>query len=126
MEKYIHVTKENREFLKRAFKVSAPTVARALTFNERGGMTEKAARIRSLAQQRGGILMVATPWMETFHDADNYMRQYCPNGVLIELDKNTGRGELLRDGRVLKRYEHVMVDQIPAIQAEAEKLHKTS
>lgn len=122
MEKYIDVTKENRAFLARAFKVSAPTVARALRFEERGGMTERARKIRHLAQQRGGVLMVASPWMETIHDADNFMRQYFPNGVMLEGDKNTGRVEIIKDGRVVKSYEKVMIDELPAIQAEAQKM----
>lgn len=122
MEKYIAVTKENRRFLAKAFKTSLPTVARALTFAERGGMTEKAAKIRNLAQQRGGVLMIAGPWMETMHDADGCMRQYFPNGVMLECDKNTGRVDIIKDGRSVKHYNNVMIDQLPAIQAEAQSL----
>lgn len=122
MEKYIAVTKENREFLAKAFRVSKPTVARALTFAERGGMTEKAEKIRSLARQRGGVLMVATPWMETMHDADGYMRQYFPNDVMLECNMNTGRVDIIKDGRSVKHYNNVMIDQLPAIQAEAQNL----
>ena len=75
MEKYIAVTKENREFLIKAFRTTKMTVWRALTFAERGGESPLARKIRKLAQDRGGVLMIVSPAMETMHDADNFMRQ---------------------------------------------------
>lgn len=56
MEKYIAVTKENREFLIKAFRTTKMTVWRALTFAERGGESPLARKIRKLAQDRGGVL----------------------------------------------------------------------
>lgn len=122
MEKYIAVTKENREFLIKAFKTTKMAVWRALTFAERGGDSPRARKIRKLAQERGGVLMVASPAMETMHDADNFMRQYFPNGVMLECDKNTGRVDIIKDGDVVKGYDNVMLDQLPAIQAEAQAM----
>ena len=84
MEKYIAVTKENREFLIKTFRTTKMAVWRALTFVERGGDSPRARKIRHLAQQRGGILMIASPAIETMHDADGYMRQYFPNGMRQE------------------------------------------
>lgn len=44
-----------------------------------------AKKIRSLALQRGGIVMVEAPEMDTLHDADGYMRQYLGE-ILVGLD----------------------------------------
>lgn len=122
MEKYIAVTKENREFLIKTFETTKTAVWRALTFAERGGDSPRARKIRHLAQERGGILMIASPAMETMHDADNFMRQYFPNGVMVECDKNTGRVDIIKDGESVKIYKDVMLNQLSAIQAEAQKL----
>lgn len=122
MEKYIAVTKENREFLIKAFNTTKMAVWRALTFAERGGDSPRARKIRNLAQQRGGILMIASPAMETMHDADDYMRQYFPNGVMLECDKTTGHVDIIKDGEAVKGYDNVMIDQLSAIQAEAQNL----
>lgn len=124
MGHYIAVTRENRAFLRKTFKVSQPTIWRALNFADAGKETcnPTAVKIRSLALQRGGILMASSPWLETMHDADNCMRQYLPNGVMIEFDKNTGGAEIIKDGLTVKKYERVLISQIPAIQAEAQAL----
>ena len=122
MEKYIAVTKENREFLIKAFRTTKMAVWRALTFAERGGDSPRARKIRNLAQQRGGILMIASPSIETIHDSDNFMRQYFPSGVMMECDKSTGRVDIIKDGSSVKHYNNVKVTQIRAIQAEAEKI----
>ena len=122
MEKYIAVTKENREFLIKTFRTTKMAVWRALTFVERGGDSPRARNIRHLAQQRGGIFMIASPAIETMHDADGYMRQYFPIGVMLECDKNTGRVDIIIDGKSVKNYQHVMLDQFPAIQAEAQSM----
>lgn len=56
------------------------------------------------------------------HDADGYMRQYFPNGVMLECDKNTGRVDIIKDGKSVKNYKNVMLDQFSAIQAEAQAM----
>jgi hypothetical protein len=122
MEKYVAVTKETRDFLAKAFKTTKKSVWRALYYADRGGDSPTARKIRKVAQERGGILMVATPYMETIHDADGYMRQYFPNGVLVECNKSTGRVELIKDGKVVAGYDKVTINQLHAIQAEAQIL----
>ena len=82
----------------------------------------QSAKIRKLAMDRGGIVMVVIPEIETFHDYDNVMRQYCPNGALIELDRNDGSGQVIFKGETVKTYEHVMVADINQIQAFASAL----
>lgn len=66
--------------------------------------------------------MIASPAMETMHDADNFMRQYFPNGVMLECDKNTGCVDIIKDGKSVKNYKNVMLDQLSAIQAEAQSM----
>lgn len=66
--------------------------------------------------------MIASPAIETMHDADGYMRQYFPNGVMLECNKKTGRVDIIKDGKSVKNYKNVMLNQFPAIQAEAQNL----
>ena len=73
MKKQVTVTKENREFLEKAFKVSSVMIWKALTFESD---TDLARKIRKLAIERGGIEMCFCPVLETMHDSDGYMRQY--------------------------------------------------
>lgn len=122
MEKYIAVTKENREFLMKTFKTTKMAVWRALTFADRGGDSPRARKIRKLAQQRGGILMIASPAIETMHDADGYMRQYFPNGVMMECDKNTGHVDIIKDGEAVAGFDNVLINQLYQIQAKAQAM----
>ena len=41
---------------------------------------------------------------------------------MLECDKNTGRVDIIKDGKSVKNYQHVMLDQFPAIQAEAQSM----
>lgn len=122
MKKYIHITKADREFIANAFKVSDKSVLNAIRFDEKRGGSDLAKRIRKLAFERGGILMAVIPMIETFHDHDNVTRQYCPNGALIELDRNDGRGYVIFNGEIVKTYENVMVSEINGIQEFAAAL----
>ncbi len=116
---YIHITKEVREKLKKQFRVSGTTLWKALFFESE---SDKAKRIRKAAQENYGILMNDLPCMETFHDHDNVMRQYFPNDVLVELDKNTSLGYVYLRGKKVMTYKKVMVSDIPNIQRYAEAL----
>lgn len=100
MKKYIHITKEDREFIAKAFKVSDRSVLNAIRFDEKRGDSDNARRIRKMALERGGILMAVIPMIETFHDHDFVTRQYCPNGALIELDRNDGMGYVIFKGEL--------------------------
>ncbi len=88
MEKYITATAETRSKIEKTFKVGPQTVWRALRYKGKGTDTEK--RIRKMALECGGITMVVAPEEETMHDADGYMRQYFPNGAMLEIDKTSG------------------------------------
>lgn len=123
MRKFIHIKKADREFIMAAFGVTGKTVQNALRFDEARGNTDLAKRIRKLAMDRGGIVMVESPEVETLHDSDGYMRQYFPNGVLVEFSKMADAGcDVLRRGEVVRHYDRVMLSDIPAIQKYAEGL----
>lgn len=116
MKKYIHITKGDREIIAKTFKVSDRTVLNAIRFDEKRGDSDKAKRIRKMAFERGGILMAVIPMIETFHDHDKVTRQYCPNGALIELDRNDGMGYVIFNGETVKTYENVQMTDIDGIQ----------
>lgn len=59
------------------------------------------------------------PAIETIHDADNFMRQYFPNDVMIEANKNNGHFDLLKCGEIVKSWDNVYVSEIEKIQQEA-------
>ena len=87
VKKQIDVTKQVRDNIKKIFRSSTVSVWRALTFNDD---SDTSKRIRQYALQNGGVVMVISPETETIHDADGYMRQYFPNGAMLEVDKNKG------------------------------------
>jgi len=117
MKKVISVTREQKAFLRKAFKVSGQMVYLALTFDEKRGNTPLAERIRSLALQRGGFTLLTLPESEVVHDADGWMRQHFRNGWMWECDKRTGRLEL-RDasGRVVETHEDATMRDLEALQ----------
>ena len=92
MKRYIHIQKADRDFIVKSLKVTERTVFNALSFDEVRGHTELACRIRKLAMDRGGIVMYVSSEMETLFDADGYMRQYFPNGALLEISKSGDGG----------------------------------
>ena len=121
-KRYIHIMKEDREFIMKSLGVTERTVLNAIRFDEKRGHTDLAKRIRKLAMSRGGIVMVVNPEIETLFDADNYMRQYFPNGALIELDKKAGTGDVLFKGERAGHYENLSLRDIEEIQAFASAL----
>lgn len=120
IRKQIEVTKEVREEIKAAFKCSNMAVWRALSF---ALDTPLSLRIRKFAHQKGGVLLLLTPAMETIHDKDGFMRQYFENGAVLEADKNTGTVQVFdKDGKVRHEVKHCMVEQLSDIQTIAAKL----
>lgn len=116
MKRYIHITKENREFLMKAFGVSRKTVQNAVMYDGERGESDLAKRIRKLALKRGGIIMVTAPEMETMHDSDDYMRQYFPNGAMLELNKKDASCDVFFKGDNVRHYDRVEIPDIYAIQ----------
>lgn len=116
MKKYIHIKREDREFIAKAFGITERSVFNAIRFDDRRGETELARKIRKLAMERGGIVMVEIPEIETLHDADGYMRQYLPNDVLLEFSREDGGCDVFHKGMKVRHYENVLVRDIPEIQ----------
>lgn len=58
MKKYIHVKKEDREFLAKVFGITPRMVFNAVHFESD---SELARKVRKLAMDRGGIVMVEAP-----------------------------------------------------------------
>ena len=124
MEKFITATKETREQITKAFRgISRQTIWRALHFEDMNKGTDTERRIRKMALNRGGIVMVVRPEMETMHDADGYMRQYFPNGAMLEACKETGQVTVFdRSGNVAMRAEQVLITKLLEIQRFAKSL----
>ena len=119
MQKFIHVNKETREFIAKAFNISGRMVNYALRFEK---STDLAQRIQVLAMKRGGIVMYEVPELETIHDSDGYMRQYLPNGAMLEINKSTGEVDVLFRGEKVYNYHMVLVSDIANIQNIAARL----
>lgn len=122
MKKYIHIKREDREFIAKAFGITERSVFNAIRFDDRRGETELARKVRKLAMERGGIVMVEIPEIETLHDADGYMRQYLPNDVLLEFSREDGGCDVFHKGMKVRHYENVLVKDIPEIQNRASTL----
>lgn len=123
MEKFITATKETREQIIKAFRgISRQTLWRALHFEDMTKGTDTERRIRKMALNRGGVVMVVSPEMETMHDADGYMRQYFPNGAMIEADKSTGTIALIFKGAQVAEYENPQISDLFDIQEHAKSL----
>lgn len=119
MKKYIHIRKEDREFIMKALGITERTVFNAIRFDGKRGDTELARKIRRLAMDRGGIVMVVVPEIECLFDADGYMRQYLPNDTLLEFCFEDGGCDVFHKGEKVLRYENVSVNIIKDIQRSA-------
>lgn len=116
MKKYIHITKEDRMFIMKALGVTERTVFNAIRFDSKRGDTELARKIRKLAMERGGIVMVEIPEIECLFDADSYMRQYLPNNTILEFSFENGGCDVFHKGEKVRHYENVVVSNIKNIQ----------
>ncbi|WP_314125944.1 hypothetical protein [Segatella maculosa] len=119
MKRYIHIKKEDREFIMKAFKITEKSLLNAISFDETRGNSDTAKRVRRLAMERGGIIMREVPELETLFDADGYIRQYLPGDVLIELSKTDSSCVVFKKGVRVNSYKDVMLSDIPGIQAYA-------
>lgn len=123
MKKYIHVKKEDREFLAKVFGITPRMVFNAVHFESD---SELARKVRKLAMDRGGIVMVEAPEAETLFDADGYMRQYLPGGVLLEFKYSDNSCTVFVRGEERRRFDDVHVSDIPYIQEFAGNFYKAA
>lgn len=120
MKKFIHVSRTDKDFIRRVFDISDRTVDNALRFDERRGGSATAKRVRRLALERGGVMMMLGTELETIHDKDGMMYQYLPNGASIVFHKDeSAMAEVLHKGEPVRTYRGVKLSDIPYIQAYA-------
>lgn len=119
MKKQIAVTRETRLFMMKLFGVTERMLTYALTYKKDSDL---ARRIRKCAIERGGVVLVTLPEIETFHDYDGTMRQYLPNGAYLEFLRSDGSGHVFMHGEEVAKYENVTVQDIYKIQDYALRL----
>ena len=116
MKKRIDTTRELRQKAMKLFNVTEQTVFNAIGFDSRRGDTDRAKRIRSYILQNGGTVMVELPEVETIHDSEGMMRQYFPNGAMIEVDKNTGNLTAYYKGERVMQLSNLSVRELTQTQ----------
>lgn len=121
MKKYIHIQKEDREFIAKAFKVSKRTVYNAIHFEDINEGNDLAKKIRTLALERRGIVMIEAPEWEVLHDADGYIRYYLGD-ILLEFSKTEPWCDVFKYGEKVRHYDNVMTSDIQGIQDWASTL----
>jgi AAA+ ATPase superfamily predicted ATPase len=121
MKKYIHIQKEDRKFLAEAFEVTERTIFNATHFEDMNEGTDLMKKIRSLALQRGGIVMVKAPEWEVLHDSDGYIRYYLGD-ILLEFSKKEPVCDVFKHGEKMRHYDNVMTSDIQSIQDWAARL----
>ncbi len=103
--------------MRKAFGVTEQMVSWALNYNPQKGQSDLAKKIRSLALQRGGFVMVCAPASEVVHDAEDMMRQYFDSGWMWEANKNTGLLEVKNpQGETVISIEHAGIEDIEDVQ----------
>ena len=123
MKKYIHLKKVDRDFIAKVFGITPRMVFNAVHFESD---SELARKVRKLAMDRGGIVMVEAPEAETLFDADGYMRQYLPGGVLLEFKYSDNSCTVFVKGEERRRFDDVHVSDIPYIQEFAGNFYKAA
>lgn len=116
VRRQIEVSQKTRQELVKLFNTSSVSIWRALSFRDNSQTSKK---IRKVAQEKGGVIIMLLPAIETIHDADNFMRQYFPNDVMIEANKNNSHVDLLKCGEIVKSWDNVYVSDLEKIQQEA-------
>lgn len=120
MKRQITVTKATRKQLEKLFKVTERTIFNALDLSKPGNDLHK--RIRKAAMNCGGVVTVVSTDLETFHDADGTMRQYLPNGAVLEFYRTDGTGHIFFRGKEVASFENVTIPMIYEIQERAAAL----
>lgn len=120
----IKVSNENKAKLATMFKCTERTVYKALCYE---CQTLRARKIQYVAlKEMGGWIEAAVPESEIMYDTvdggERLMRQYFPNGAVLEVSMATGIGVVRFKGYLRRRYEEVLVSDIPAIQDYARNL----
>lgn len=116
MKRRIDVSRELRQKAVKLFDVTEQTVFSAMSFDEKRGYSDKAKRIRSYLLQNGAMVLLELPEVETIHDAEGYMRQYFPNGAMLEVEKKTGDLHGYYKGQQVVSFKDIKVRQLEDVQ----------
>lgn len=119
MNKYISIDKATMAKLMKVFDAGERCIKNALTYRQNN---ELARKIRMAAKQNGGCTYCVGAEAECFFDSDGCMHKVFPNGAEIYLDKQTGEGKIYHKGRVVHRYETVLVSMIAEMEQVASAL----
>lgn len=121
--KIIEVSSETRQKLMSAFGVTGKTVSNALRYDQHRGHTSLASRIRVMALELGGRMMVTSPVMDTIHTSNHEMLQEFANGAEIRVDMRTGTAVLRDSHGVVRAQQHdITIPELYAMQERASHL----
>ena len=115
MKKYIHIKKADREFIAKTLKITKRTVFNGTHFNDMSDGNDLAKKVRKMALERGGIVMVEAPEWEVLHDADDYMR-YDLGDILLEFSKKEPVCDVYKKGEKIRHFDNLMTSDIQGIQ----------
>lgn len=123
MKRQIAASKDVRLKLMKLFGVTERTVFNALSLESADNVLHK--KVRKAALEMGGVEMVTFPAseLETFHDTGEGMRQYLPNGAVLEFNFSDGACDVWFKGVKRERVERVAVQDIRGIQERASSLN---
>lgn len=120
MKKQIAVSKADRQFLMKLFKVTERTVFNALALDKPDNDLRK--RIREVAMNRGGVVMTTIPAGEAIYFYDGTMRMDFDNGAILEFYRNDGTGHVYFKGKEVASYDNVPLQMIFEIKEQAAAL----
>lgn len=111
--------------LAKVFKVSLPTVRKALRGETGSGLAKV---LRAAALERGGVALqskssraTATPETE-FRTSEKQMIQTFGERVRIVIDLKTGEANLYADGELQSTYHNLTMKELDGVQIEAQRI----
>lgn len=121
MKKFIQISRKDRDFIATAFGITDRMVGKGLYYESH---SELAKRIRTLALQRGGVIMNVVPEVETIHDAGGFMKQRFANDSELIVNKETGLVALWEKGVPIptKTWDNPTITEFEEIQQMAAQL----
>lgn len=121
MKKFIQISRKDRDFIAKTFGITDRMVGKGLYYESYSAL---AKRIRTLALQRGGVIMNVVPEVETIHDAGGFMTQTFANGVQLIINKETGAVALWEKDIPIeaKRWDNPTITEFEEIQQMAAQL----
>ena len=121
MKKFIQISRKDRDFIAKTFGITDRMVGKGLYYESYSAL---AKRIRTLALQRGGVIMNVVPEVETIHDAGGLMMQTFADGARLFVNKETGLVTLLRKNETVpvKGWNNPTITEFEKIQRMAAQL----